>query len=202
MHTDARLRWDDGVNADAVGLSDGGYFYAGVAFDANDLEAYRGMRFDRVDVFVKQRCQSLSLKIYKDGKSVLSQRVATEALNYGEFNTIELKEPLSIERGCHYIVAFLVAHEPGVLPLGISKGKTVEGKSNLMSEDGKNWYPASYVGFAESNFNVAVHLTPDESYREERPSGFSVVRNGQNIGTTTDLNFTDRLTEAGTYTYR
>lgn len=202
LHTDARLRWDDGVNADAVGLSDGGYFYAGVAFDANDLEAYRGMRFDRVDVFVKQRCQSLSLKIYKDGKSVLSQRVATEALNYGEFNTIELKEPLSIERGCHYIVAFLVAHEPGVLPLGISKGKTVEGKSNLMSEDGKNWYPASYVGFAESNFNVAVHLTPDESYQEERPSGFSVVRNGQNIGTTTDLNFTDRLTEAGTYTYQ
>ena len=43
--------------------------------------------------------------------------------------------------------------------------KTVEGKSNLMSEDGKNWYPASYVGFAESNFNVAVHLTPDEVIR-------------------------------------
>lgn len=60
---------------------------------------------------------------------MLSQRVATEALNYGEFNTIELKEPLSIERGCHYIVAFLVAHEPGVLPLGISKGKRLKARA-------------------------------------------------------------------------
>lgn len=202
LHNEAQLRWDDGVNADAIGLSAGGYFYAGVAFDANDLEAYRGMNLDRVDVFIKQRCQSLSLKVYKDGKSVLSQRVTTDALNYGEFNTVTLNEPLAIERGCRYIVAFLVAHEPGVLPLGISKGKTVEGKSNLMSEDGKNWYPASYVGLAESNFNMAVHLSPNKGYQEERPTKFSVLRNGQNIGTTAEMQFADHLTEAGTYTYQ
>ena len=68
-----------------------------------------------------------------------------------------------------------------------------------MSEDGKDWYPASYCRIEFQCKKQFISL-PTKSYQEERPSGFSVVRNGQNIGTTTDLNFTDRLTEAGTYT--
>lgn len=202
LHEPATLRWDNGQNDDAIGLSDGGYFYAGIGFDASDLEAYRGTRLTSVDVFVKERVTALSLKVYRDGKAVLSQRISTDGLKYGEYNTVTLDDPVTIERGSDYKVAFLFMHESGLRPLGVSSGATTEGKSNLMSENGRVWYPASYIGFANANFNIALHLSPAEGYTEASPTSYRILRNGQEVGTSSATEFSETLSSPGNYTYQ
>lgn len=201
LRQDATLRWDNATNDESIGLSDGGYFYAGVLFDADDLEPYRGMRLGSVDVFIKERVQALSLRIYKDGNVVKTQRVATANLKYGEFNTVELADTITIERGCDYTVAFMIMHEADLLPLGVNTGTTIDGKSNLMSSDGHDWYPASYAGFSGYNFNIAANLVPMDNYSEAMPAAYSIRRDGKEVAQTSSLTATETLTEPGTYVY-
>lgn len=201
LKSNTTLRWDAAHNDDAVGVSEGGYFYAGVLFDANDLEPYRGMTLSSVDVFIKERVQALSLKLYKDGKIIQTQPIK-EDIKYGEFNTFTLKEPIKIERGSSYTVAFIVMHDAGLMPLGVHLGNVAEGKSNLMSQNGRDWYPASYVGISNKSFNIAMNLTPSKGYTEQQPSAYKVIRNGQVIGETEDTLFTETVTQPAEYDYQ
>lgn len=198
----ATLRWDNGSTDNGFGLSDGGYFYAGIVFDASDLEPYRDMTIKSVDVFIKERVTALSLRIYKDGKSILNQRVSTSDIKYGEFNTVELNSSLTIERGCEYRIAFMIMHDADLLPLGVSSGTTEEGKSNLMSENGVTWYPASYAGFSNQNFNIAMNLEPADDYSETLPTAYRILRDGQEVGQSATTSFSDDLSEPATYTYQ
>lgn len=195
------LRYDNATSDDAIGLSEGGYFFAGIALDADDLAAYRGMQIDTVQAFIKERVTSLSVRIYKDGKAVSTQRVNPDDVMYGEFSHIALSNPVTIERGSTYYVTLLLSHDANVNPMGINNGTVVDGKSNIMSADGKQWYPASYVGFENANFNVAAHLSPVAGYTETAPSAYTVYRNGEQIGQTSSLSYTDHLSAPGTYAY-
>lgn len=204
LHQPRTLRWDSGQTDQAIGnFTENLYFYAGVAFDADDLEACRGMQISAVEAFIKESVQSLSLKIYKNGKAVKSQRVARGDIKYGEYNTVTLAEPLKIERGADYIVAFQIMPETDALTLGYSTGTAVEGKGNLLSEDGKTWYPASYAGLSGCNFNIALDLTPQEGYTEAAPDSYRILRAGKEVGVATgSLSFSEKLTAPATYSYR
>ncbi len=195
------LRYDNATSDDAIGMTEGGYFFAGIALDADDLASYRGMQLDTVQAFIKERVTSLSVRIYKDGKSVSTQKIDPDAVHYGEFSQFALSKPVTIERGSTYYITLLISHDANINPMGINNGTVVEGKSNLMSDDGKQWFPASYVGFENANFNVAAHLSPVADYAETAPKGYVVYRNGQPIDTVTAQSYTKELTEAGTYAY-
>ena len=41
------IRFDEGKSDDAIGVTEGGFFYAGIALDADDLAPYRGMHLLR-----------------------------------------------------------------------------------------------------------------------------------------------------------
>ena len=200
---EASLRWDNGINDDAVGLTSGGYFFAAIALDADDLAPYRGMKIDKIQAFIKESPRALSARIYKDGKMVSNQRINTADIKYGEFNDFTLDTPVTIERGSTYYVALLITHDANLRPLGIHTATPLDGKSNLMSENGKDWYPISYVGYENTNFNIAAHLTPTAGYTEEEPTGYIVFRNGKRITPTAikQLSYSEELTDAGQYTY-
>lgn len=197
----ATLRYDKGQCDDALGYAEGGYFFAGVAFDADDLAPYRGMTLDSVSAFIKERVTSLSVKIYKDGACISTTRINPDDVLYGEYSRFALKAPLTIERGSTYYVTLLVAHDANLLPMGINSGTTTDGKSNLMSEDGVTWFPASYAGFENANFCVAAHLKPNAAYTETQPAGYVVYRNGQQVAQTTSCQYAEDVAEAGTYHY-
>lgn len=202
---EAALRWDNGVTDDGIGLSDGGYFYAGIAFDADDLEPYRGMKISSADIYLKEKVTALQLRIYKDGKTAATARVASLAISslvYGDYNRVSLTSPVTIERGSKYIVAFMIMHDSGKLPLGVSNGTTIDGKSNLMSSNGREWYPASYAGFSGSNFNIVANIEPDSTYTETEPSAYRIERDGKEVGVTTDTVFTEQLSSPADYVYQ
>lgn len=198
----ATLRWDNGTNSDAIGMSDGGYFWGGVLWEYEDLINYRGMIMDSIDVFIQERYLSLTLQIFKDNQRILSQTIQSEP-QYGAYNTIQLNNPITIEPGYSYTVAFLVAHDSGMRPLGIDNSTAINGKGNLISEDGKNWYPASHIGFETGNYNISLHLSPSQT-EEETATGYNVYRNGERINdeTVVQQNYTDEITVSGLHDYQ
>ncbi|MGN0086917.1 MAG: choice-of-anchor J domain-containing protein [Alloprevotella sp.] len=197
----ATLRWDNGENSDAIGLIDGGYFWIGNAFTAEDLTNRRGMVLDSVSLFVNAHCQSLTLQIFKDGKRITSQKVS-QTLTYGAYNIVALASPVTIEYGHDYIVSFLVSHLAGIRPVGVDGSSFVEAKGNLMSTDGKTWVPSSYLGFENGNFNMAIHLSPG-AQTETLPIGYHVFCDGEQltIEPVSDCNYADVLSGEGTHLY-
>lgn len=195
------IRFDEGKSDDAIGVTEGGFFYAGIALDADDLAPYRGMQIDSVQAFIKEHVTALSVNIYKDGKRVQSTRISDDLIKYGEFSNFKLNKPVTIERGCTYYITLLIAHDANLKPMGTHTATSIDGKSNLMSLDGREWFPASYAGFESTNFNVAAHFAPVADYNETQPTGYVVYRNGQKVGTSTTTSYTEDVTEAGTYSY-
>ncbi len=199
---EATLRYDNSACASGVGLSEGGFFWVGAKWDGDDLIEYRDMILDKVDVYVKERCTALSLRIYKDNSAAVTQIVNVGDIKYGQFNTVSLKSPLKIERGHEYIVSFLVVHDAGVLPIGMDDATAVEGKGNLISTDGKNWSTCTRMDCGNGNINIAVHFSPAADL-EEAPVGYDVFRDGVkvNASTVATTSFKEDLTQAGVHTY-
>lgn len=201
--SEATLRYDDGTCSTSVGLADGGIFWIGAKWDGDDLVEHRGMKLDKVDIYVKELCQALSLKIYKDGEAVHTQTVKSSDIKYGQFNTVTLSEPVTVERGHEYIVAFIVAHSAGVMPIGMDAGTAVEGKSNLISTDGSEWSTCSRLGGGTGNVNIAAHFAPAED-EEDAPVGYDVFRDDVQVTTApvSGLTYHDEVAEPGKHIYK
>lgn len=201
--TEAILRYDNGTFGTGVGLTDGGYFFAGIKWGLKDLNEYRGMQLDKVDVYVNDICMALSLRIYKDGKIATNQTLDLGSVVYGQFNTFELDNPVTIERGHEYMVCVLVIHDAGVLPIGMDEGTAVEGVSNLISTNGVDWTTCRRMGCGTGNLNIAAHFAPATD-EEEAPAGYDVYRDEVKINSelVTDTQYVDEVTEPGVYAYR
>lgn len=196
------IRWDSGINQTSMGMADGGYFWAAIEWDHTELVEYRNMKIESVDVFIQERFLSMSLQIYQDNKRIISQNVATGDIKYGEYNTIKLTKDATIELGSNYRVALLVAHDAGVRPIGMDAMESRGKKGNIISTDGKSWYPLTHIGM-EGNFNMAMNLSPS-SVAEESPVGYNVYRNGEkcNEALVEQLNYKEQLREEGIYNYQ
>lgn len=202
QQTATTLRWDNGVNSDAIGMSEGGYFWAGMAWEYADLIEYRGMILDEVQLFIQEQYTSLTLQVYKDDQRVVSQNIRSE-VEFGAFNTFTLTNPVTIEPGYDYKVVFLVSHQSGMRPIGVDNTVAVNGKGNIFSTDGKEWYPATYLGIGNNNFNMAIHLSPSTS-DEEMPSGYNIYRDGTRVNDTlvTEMGYHEELSTPGSYMYQ
>ena len=202
LHQPATLAYHNGHNNKGIGLEQGGYFWAGCEWGYDELVSHRGMMLDSVSVFISAKCLQLRLQIYKDGTRIINQNI-TQPLTYGAFNTIKLNTPLSLELGHKYRVTFFVAHDAGMLPMGIDASRQANSKANVMSTDGREWVPASFLGFDEGNFNITLHVNPSTS-EEAAPVAYNVWRNGVKITTEpiAATNYQDALSEAGKYTYQ
>lgn len=162
-HTPAVLRWDEGTNTTALGLSEGGFFFAGSIWEYDDLINYRGMEITEAEVFVNDFTDNLILQIRKDNSLIYTQAVPKDDIRYGDFTSVVLNEPVVIEPGYSYNVAFMFVHQAGKLPVGLDAGPAVAGKGNMVSEDGKEWYPATLLGATDGNFNIAFRVEPSGS---------------------------------------
>lgn len=201
--TPVDLRWDSGTNEESLGIGEGGYFWAGTLWEYEDLIAYRGMSLDEVSVFIKERCLALSLKLYKDDDCILTQQIKSSDIRYGEYNMVKLNEPVHIEAGYSYKVTFLVMHEAGMHPIGMDASASVDGKGNIISMDGKEWYPVNYEGI-DGNFNISIHLSPSDGSTDLIPAGYNVYRNGAKINSSVvkERTFSDEVEQAGIYAYQ
>ena len=156
------LRWDNGECTNSMGFFEGGTFFIGSLWEHEDLINYRGMKIAEVEMIVNDFVEALVLCIFRDGEQIYIQGVPASDIVYGSPVKVILQEPITIELGYSYTIAFRVTHAERKSPVGMDNSPTVEGKGNLMSNDGKTWNSLTRMGGNAGNFNISYLVVPSD----------------------------------------
>ena len=153
------LRWHDGSNYKAAGLTNGGAFFAGVKWFASDLKGYGRLALSDVEVYINQVPEAVFLLVYENNTLVRQQFVPT--LKQYSFNTIHLDEPLKIDESKDLRVAVYIETNEITVPIGYDRGPARSGRGDLYSSDGVTWTTMEDSGSdVDANWNIAIGLSP------------------------------------------
>lgn len=153
------LRWHNGNCYDAAGQPNGGAFFAGVNWFAEDLKEYGHLALSDVEVYINQIPDALYVLVYQNNTLVRQQFVPS--LKEYAFNTIHLDEPLPIDPTKSLRVAVYVEHNQITVPLGYDKGPARSGRGDLYSSDGISWSTMEDSGAdIDANWNISIGLSP------------------------------------------
>ena len=153
------LRWHNGNCYDAAGQPNGGAFFAGVNWFAEDLKEYGHLALSDVEVYINQIPDALYVLVYQNNTLVRQQFVPS--LKEYAFNTIHLDEPLPIDPTKSLRVAVYVEHNKITVPLGYDKGPARSGRGDLYSSDGISWSTMEDSGAdIDANWNISIGLSP------------------------------------------
>lgn len=196
------LSWASGIHEDQIGIANGGVYYAGVQFDADDIVPYRNKKVESVGVQFVAPVTYLSLSVYEDSTCIYRERYSGTIVYDGSFTQVPLSQDVTLKPGYSYRFIFQLMHDSGVQPLSIDDQKAENGKGNLISVDGTEWLTCAQMGI-EGNFNIQVNVAPNVSVEETAPEGYNVYRDGTKVNaeTVTTTTYADELTAPGTHTY-
>ena len=199
--SETSMTWGNGNHADDIGLTDGGIFYAGAKWEAEDIVTYRNKHVKSVGVQIVNPVSYIALIIQKDGETIYKKQYRGELKYDGSLSEIPVEDDIVLQPGHEYMFGFQLMSDAGVQPLGIDDGKTVFGKGDMLSNDGKTWYSAAISGI-EGNFNIAVNLSAATS-DEQQPVGYNVYRDGTKVNAepTSQTAYDDVLTSTGVHKY-
>ena len=153
------LRWHDGSNYKAAGLTNGGAFFAGAKWFASDLKGYGNLALSDVEVYINQVPEAVFLLVYENNTLVRQQFVPT--LRQYSFNTIHLDEPLKIDESKDLRVAVYIETNEITVPIGYDRGPARSGRGDLYSSDGVTWTTMEDSGSdVDANWNISIGLSP------------------------------------------
>jgi hypothetical protein len=149
----------DGMNANSVGLMNGGTFYGAARFPSELTSVFENYQFESVDVYINDNPSNLKLIVWDAGTtttpgSILYQQIYTPTPE--SWNTIVLDNTITIS-GSDIWVGFEVTHEAGSFVLGIDGGPVVQ-DGDWISEDAINWDRLSANGL-NGNWNIRANLS-------------------------------------------
>ena len=196
------MSWSKGAHHDQVGMSEGAYFYAAHQYAPEDLVNYRNKTIRAVGIQLVNPVTYLTLHIIKNGTTIHKQVYEGDIPYDGTFTEVTLNQALTIDANATYLFAFQLMHDAGIQPLGIDQSTTTDGKGNLLSADGTEWFTALNVGI-NGNFNISVLLDGADAGAEKAPEGYMVYRNGTalNEQPLTATTYSDEVSQPGTHTY-
>ena len=196
------MSWAGGAHDDQVGISEGAYFYAAHQYTPDDLVPYRNKKIRAVGVQLVNPITYLALYIIKNDTTIYKQVYDGDILYDGTLTEVTLDQPLAIDANATYLFAFQIMHDADIQPLGIDQSTTTDGKGNLLSEDGTEWFTALNSGI-NGNFNISVLLDGADANAETAPVGYIVYRNGValNDSPVTATAYDDEVNLPGTHTY-
>lgn len=153
------LKWHTGNSYDAAGLPNGGSFYAGVRWAAQDLVDYAHLSLSEIEVYINQIPDALFVLVYQGNNLVRRQYVQT--LRQYSFNTIKLDDPLHIDPTKELRVVIYVEHNEITVPLGYDEGPARTGFGNLYSTDGVTYTTMDNDNTGiYGNWNISIGLRP------------------------------------------
>ena len=138
-------------------MSEGADFYAAHQYAPEDLVNYRNKTIRAVGIQLVNPVTYLTLHIIKNGTTIHKQVYEGDIPYDGTFTEVTLNQALTIDANATYLFAFQLMHDAGIQPLGIDQSTTNDGKGNLLSTDGTEWFTALNVGI-NGNFNISVLL--------------------------------------------
>ncbi|MDY0370513.1 MAG: choice-of-anchor J domain-containing protein, partial [Bacteroidales bacterium] len=159
---DEVIRYDNGINDDAIGLTNGGTFEVAAYWPASAMAQYVNMQLEKVEVYINDAPSSAVIKIYGQGTSS-----SPGALLYSQsfsstpdtWITVELDTPVGIT-GSDIWIGYEVTHAAGQFPAGCDAGPAVVGYGDMIALGGA-WDPISVIAGFDVNWNIAGYLVED-----------------------------------------
>ncbi|MBC8487819.1 MAG: T9SS type A sorting domain-containing protein, partial [Bacteroidetes bacterium] len=154
------IQWDDGQNASAVGLTNGGTFSVASHWEPADLTNYDGYTLSKISFFPNDENASYILKVWTGPNGtteVLSQPLAT--FNVGEWNEVELDNPVTISASTDFWFGYETTHLAGTWPAGCDAGPAIQYKGDMILTAGT--WESLYVltgGALDYNWNLAGYV--------------------------------------------
>ncbi len=149
------LNWDDGTNVDAIGLTGGGTFLAGVRFTPDQLAEYAGTSLTKIRMFPYGPNGTIVLKVWTGANAstlVLSQPISSYVA--GEWNEFALTTPVPVTGTTELWFGYEVTHNSTDYVAGVDGGPAVAGYGDLISMDGSVWESMSQAYQLDYNWNL------------------------------------------------
>ncbi|MFZ4707922.1 MAG: choice-of-anchor D domain-containing protein, partial [Bacteroidales bacterium] len=156
---DATIRYDDGINFDAQGLTSGGTFQVAVYWPAAIMAQYAGMKLAQVEFYINTVPVPCVIKIYGPGTATSpgallhEETVVPAGLTW---NLFTLSREVDIT-GQDIWIGYEVTHAAGEYPAGCDIGPAIAGFGDMLTLDGFAWAPLSGYGL-NYNWNIACYL--------------------------------------------
>ena len=150
------IHWDDGVNNDGIGLTDGGDMDVAARFSPEDMDPYVNGYITTVKFFPREATASYTLNIWSgaSGNTVEYSEVLTGVVA-NDWNEIVLADPVLISLGTDYWIGYNVEHTAGQFPAGCDSGPHVPARGDMI-RTGAGWsslYDNSQ-GSIDVNWNI------------------------------------------------
>jgi|GEM_PF-5621740 len=160
------LRWDNGSNNDAIGLTNGGTFSVAARFTATELAPFDGMSLASVELFLNDTA-TYTLKIWtggswngtsgNNGTLALSQAISDYTVE--EFNLITLTTPVTIDASQELWIGYTITHEAGAHPAGCDAGPCENYYSNLLQQTSWTTLYDATSGSYTYSWNIAGYAS-------------------------------------------
>ena len=195
--------YDNGVNADAIGLTSGGGFYWGILLPAG---SYEGDKLTKVGYF-DYAAHSGQFMIYQGGTSAPGTLLYTQ--NYTVSGTsayieIDMETPVSLDASQS---VWIVMHNTnGQYVAAIDNGPGVANGS-CISTDGSEWYntiSSASGGQIDGNWNLRAYIETGSAPAGAStyvPGKFNILVDGQVVGATTEDTYTVTATDYAEHLY-
>ncbi|MCO5255722.1 MAG: T9SS type A sorting domain-containing protein [Lentimicrobium sp.] len=215
------IGWDNGINADAIGLNGGGTFYVAARFTSSQLFEYEGCSLTRIRLFPYAPNGSITLKVWAgdNAGALLSSQVVT-SYTAGTWNEFMLQTPVFVTCTSELWVGYEVNHNPTDYVAGCDTGPAIAGFGDMISLDGEVWEPMSIAYGLNYNWNIQGFVEPVAgtgtfigaaneprdskssshgfvNHRQRALLGYDIYRDGDYIATTQELSYFDSCADIG-----
>ena len=153
------LAWDNGENADAIGLQGGGTFNVAVRFTPAQLAQYAGTSLTKIRMFPYGPNGTLELKVWTGANAstlVMSQPVATYVP--GEWNEFVLNTPVPVTGATELWFGYAVTHTGTDYVAGCDAGPAIAGFGDMLSLDGSVWESMATQYGLNYNWNLQGYV--------------------------------------------
>lgn len=193
----AWLNWDNGENMDAVGLDGGGTFLVGIRFTPAQLVEYSDTYLKKIRIFPYAPGGTIVLKVWTGSNAnqlVASQEV--ESYIAGQWNEFTLNDSVYVTGTTELWIGYEVTHPNGIDIAGVDSGPAVAGYGDMISLDGSVWESMAQAYALDHNWNLQAFIEPLDvlpGYDTTYLIGYNVYREGEWIGTTSELSYIDKI---------
>ncbi|MCK4676902.1 MAG: carboxypeptidase regulatory-like domain-containing protein, partial [Bacteroidales bacterium] len=175
------IHWDDGENANAIGLTSGGTFLVASRWGTADLVPFDGMYLTKVSLFPNSEGggTSYALKVWTgDNAGTLVVDMPLSNLILQAWNTITLTDPVLVDATQELWFGYENIDQPeGEHPAGCDDGPAVASYGDMISMDGgATWDPLSGFGL-DYNWNLQGYVTSDADYTPLSPLAQELIVN-------------------------
>lgn len=186
----AWLNYDNGQNADGIGLIEGGNFDVAIRFSPEQLAPYNGFRVTKIKFFLRMFYSSqFSVEIFTGSSLDALSLAYLEEVNSplpDQWNEVVLETDFQIDASKEMLVGYWIyGQSAGYFPAGLDSGPATVGFGDLISmDDGVTWSSLTESSTFNGNWNIQVFVT-NEAGKELKigqlpvpPSGKSGIIKG------------------------